>query len=163
MREKAEWAADEKRAIENGIESGCVRVRRFIVAARVKDRQLVAHPIFVDGEFERGHLRVDLDALSGDAVQAVFAENLIKRVIDIEPADVSVARPAEVVRLHVMIGHRADGRRPRDETVLVVVPTVVVEVPEETEFAGVTFPNQILSEHVCDVDLLVAQLEFVEI
>ena len=106
---------------------------------------------------------VDLHALSGNAVQAVLAEHLIKGVVDVEPADVSVAGPAEVIRLHVMIGDRADWRGPRDETVFVVMAAIVVEVSQETELAGVTFPNQILSENVRDVNLLLAPAELVEV
>ena len=41
-------AAEEKRAIKNGVESGGVRVARIIIAARVKDRHLVTEPVFVD-------------------------------------------------------------------------------------------------------------------
>ena len=48
MREKTEWSSDKKRPIKHGIESGRVRIGRIVVAARVKDRQFVAHPIFVD-------------------------------------------------------------------------------------------------------------------
>src|SRR5205085_7635558 len=99
-------------------------------------------------------LRVDSDALSGNAVQAVFTEHLIKCVIDIEPADVTVAGPTQIVCLEVMIGHGADRRRPGDKSVLVVMATIVIEVADEGEFAGVAFPDQVLPENVCDIDLL---------
>src|SRR3984893_4503209 len=62
-----------------------------------------------------------------------------------------------------MIGDRADWRGPRDEAVFVVMPAIVVEVSQETEFAGVTFPNQILSENVRDINLLLAPVELVEV
>ena len=45
----------------------------------------MAQPILVDRKLERRHLRVDLDAPAGDAVEAVLAERLIKRVRDVEP------------------------------------------------------------------------------
>jgi hypothetical protein len=62
-----------------------------------------------------------------------------------------------------MIGDRADWRWPRDETVFVVMAAIVIEVSQETELAGVTFPNQILSENVRDIDLLLAPAELVEV
>ena len=43
------------------------------------------------------------------------------------------------------------------------MPAVVVEVGHETEFAGVTFPNQILPENVRDINLLVAPAELVQV
>ena len=62
-------------------------------------------------------------------------------MIDVQPADVAVAGPAEVISLDVMIGDRADGRRTRNETILIVVPTGVVEVREEAQLPCITFPN----------------------
>ena len=123
----------------------------------------MAKPVLVDRELERRHLRVDLNAPTGDAVQTVFAENLVKCVVDVKPADVSVAGPAEVVRLHVVIGDRADRRRPRDETILVVVPARIVEIGQETQLAGVAFPNQILPKNIRDQNLLVAPTELIQV
>src|SRR5205823_12802432 len=148
--EKAERSADEKRPIEHGIEGGRMLVGRVAVPAGVEDRQLVSHPIFVDRKLERGHLRVDVRALAGDSVQAVFAEDLIKRVIDVEPADVSVTGPAEVIRLQIMIDHGAEQVRSSKKTIFVVMPAVVVEVADKAELAGITFPNQVLAENIRD-------------
>src|SRR5205085_4925125 len=92
-----------------------------------------------------------------------FAQHLIEGVIDVEPANVSVAGPAEVIRLQIMIDHGADRRRPGDESVFVVVPAVVIEVPDKRELAGVTLPNQVLPENVRDVDLLLTRIKLVEI
>ena len=84
-------------------------------------------------------------------------------MIDIEAADVTVPRPAEVVSLDIMISHCADRRWPRDETVLVEVTAVIVEVADETELAGVAFPNQVLSKNIGDVNLLVPRVELIQI
>src|SRR2546421_5715077 len=62
-----------------------------------------------------------------------------------------------------MIDDGADRRWPGDESVLVVVPAVVVEVADEGELAGVTFPNQILPENIRDIDLLLARIELVQV
>src|SRR5712671_1928926 len=62
-----------------------------------------------------------------------------------------------------MIDDGADRRRPGDESVFVVMPAVVVEVANKREFASVTFPNQILPEHIRDVDLLFARIELIQI
>src|SRR5207248_6964051 len=75
----------------------------------------------------------------------------------------SVTGPAQVIRLNVMIGHRADRRRPGNEPVLIVMTAVIVEIREETELASVTFPDQILSKHIGYVDLLLAPAELVQV
>ena len=49
-------------------------------------------------------------------------------MVDVEPADVSVAGPAEIVRLHVVISDCADRGWPRDEAILVVVAAGTVEI-----------------------------------
>src|SRR5207302_9205546 len=62
-----------------------------------------------------------------------------------------------------MIDDGADRRRPGDESVLVVMPAVVVEVANKRELTGVTFPNQILPENIGDIDLLLARIELVQV
>ena len=73
----------------------------------------------------------------------------------------SVAGPAEVVGLHVMIGDRANRRGPRDKAIFVIVPAGVVEICQEAQFAGVPFPNQILPENIGQVDLLLAPAKLI--
>src|ERR1700737_3982563 len=67
-----------------------------------------------------------------------------------------VASPAQVVSLQVMVSHRADRCRPRDEAVLVIMAAVVVEIADKRQLARKTFPNQILPEKVRDKNLLAA-------
>src|SRR5258705_8594664 len=84
-------------------------------------------------------------------------------MVDVQPTDVSVAGPAEIVRLHVMVGDCADRRGPRNETILVVMSAGVVEISQESKFPSVTFPNQILSESVGYVNLLFAPTELIQV
>ncbi|PYI60085.1 MAG: hypothetical protein DMC59_04040, partial [Verrucomicrobia bacterium] len=84
-------------------------------------------------------------------------------MVDVKPADMSIAGPAEVVRLHVVIGNRANRRGPRNKAVFVVVPAGGVEVGQEAQLAGVTFPNQILPENVGDQNLLITPAKLIEV
>src|ERR1700730_10411993 len=84
-------------------------------------------------------------------------------MIDIEPADVSIAGPAEVICLDIMVADRADRCGACNKTVLVVMTAVVVEVGEETQLTGVPFPDQILAKNIRDINLLLASAELVEI
>ena len=82
-------------------------------------------------------------------------------MVDVKPADMSIAGPAEVVRLDVVIGHCANRCGPHDKAVFVVVSAGVVEVGQEAQLAGVTFPNQILPVNIGHVNLLVASAKFI--
>src|SRR2546423_11095976 len=62
-----------------------------------------------------------------------------------------------------MVGHGADRRRPRDEPVFIVMPAVIVEIADEGELAGVTFPNQVLPKNIRDINLLLARIELIEV
>src|SRR6266571_5235437 len=84
-------------------------------------------------------------------------------MVDVEPADMSVTGPAEVVGLHVMIGDRTNRRRPGNKAIFVIMPAGVVEVGQEAQFAGVTFPNQILPENVGHVNLLLAPAKLIQV
>ena len=75
----------------------------------------------------------------------------------------SIAGPAEVVRLHVVIGNRANRRGPRNKAVFVVVPAGVIEIGQESQLAGITFPNQILPENVGDQNLLITPAKLIEV
>src|SRR4051794_1266502 len=75
----------------------------------------------------------------------------------------SIAGPAEVECLDVMIAHFADRRRSRYEIVLVVMARSFVEVRVEAELRGVAFRQKILAVSVENDHTLVASVEFVEI
>src|SRR5207249_5634276 len=75
----------------------------------------------------------------------------------------SIAGPAEVVRLHVVIGNRANRRGPRNKAVFVVVPAGVIEIGQESQLTGITFPNQILPENVGDQNLLITPAKLIEV
>src|SRR4051794_5800794 len=62
-----------------------------------------------------------------------------------------------------MISDRADRRGACDESILVVMPAVIIEVGQKTELAGVTLPEQVLAKNVGHVNLLVAPFKLVEV
>ena len=90
-------------------------------------------------------------------------ERLVKSVGHVEPSDVSVARPAEVIGLDVMIAHAADRRRPGDEIVLVVMAARAIEVGVKAQLRRVTLREKILSENIRNQDLLIARVELVQV
>jgi len=55
----------------------------------------------------------------------------------VEPSDVSVARPAKVIRVDAVLLDDADGRRPDDDAVVVVVQAGVVALEEVAELRRV--------------------------
>ena len=152
----AKRSTDEKWPIENGVEPSRQAILWIVVATGVKEGELVPQPVFIDREFERRHLRENSHSLSRDAVKAVFAEDLIEGVRNIEEADVAVARPAEVIRLHIVIAHRTDGRRPNDQSILVVMASGMIKVGMEAYLSGVTFGEEVLPINVGDQDHLLA-------
>ena len=57
----------------------------------------MAQPILVDRELKRRHLRIDRHAPARDPVQVILAQHLVKGMREVKPADVTVARPAQVI------------------------------------------------------------------
>lgn len=82
----AEGAAGEVGIVDDGVEAGGGAVLGVAVAGSVEEGGLVTNPVLVVGEFERGHLGVDLDGASGEAVEVVVSENLIAGVVEVEPS-----------------------------------------------------------------------------
>jgi len=160
---KAERPANEKRPIQNRIEPSGGAILWIVVSAGIKDRDFVPEPVLVDRKLERGHLRVDLDSMPGNSIQAILAKHLVKRVCDIEPADVSVASPAEVLGLHVMILHFPDRFWPNDETVLIVMAIRAIKIGVKTEFRSVALGEKILPKNIRDQNLLIARIEPIQV
>src|ERR1700676_2350695 len=96
-----------------------------------------------------------------------MAQRLIKRVAQIQPPDVSVAGPAQIVGANAMLQdavahYLADRRRPDQKSVVVVMNRRIVAVEMETEFCGVTFGQKVLNIDIADVNLLVARFKGIE-
>ena len=73
-----------------------------MISGGPEEGALEGEPIAVDGELERGHLRVDVDAPAGDRVSLVPAEHLVEGVVDVEATDVPVSGPTQVIGVDVM-------------------------------------------------------------
>ena len=171
-----EGATDEERVVLDRVKAARGFVSRVAVAAGVKAGEFHPEPVAVITQFERGHLRIDVHALAGELVEAVFAGHLVKGMRDIQPADVSVAGPAEVERLDVMplwpaaIGaktalgvHRAEGRGPGQEAVLFVVRAAFIHIHVKAKLRGVALPNEVLAEDIRDQDVLMPRVERVQV
>ena len=159
----AEGAAGEVRVVENGVEAGGGLVLRIAVAGRVEERSLVANPVAVVGNFERAHLRVDVDRLAGQSVERVVTDDLIKRVAQVPAVDVSVARPAEVKRVDLVIAQLPERGGADEVAIAVVVRAAVVEVRVEAGLRGVAVPEGVLSIDVRDDHALVARVKGVQV
>ena len=170
---ETEGAAGEVGVIDDGVEtvggavgaggSGAVAG----IAGGIEERSPVADPVFVGGNFERGHSGVDVDPASGDGIEIIVAQGLIESVAEIDAANVAVAGPAQVVgadgmRIHVAVYHRAGRGGTDQESVVVVVDAGVVAVVVKAEFGGVALGEKILDVDVGDVDLLSAILKCVQ-
>src|SRR5262249_44897068 len=98
----AKRSADEEGVIENGVEAAGGAVGGRAVTGGVEAGKLEANPIAIVAELERCHAGADIYLTAGEPVVFVFAENVVERVGDIEAADVAIAVPAEVERLHIV-------------------------------------------------------------
>src|SRR5258708_10177103 len=161
------------RAVDDGVEAtrGAVGAGRSGAIAGVtrcvKKGSPAACPIVVDGEFQRAHPRVDVDATAGDGVEVVVAQRLVESVADVDAPDVAVAGPSQIIGTNVVrmgraIHDRSDGRWTNEESVVVVVKAGVVAVVVETELGGVALGEKILYVQIGDVDLLSALVECVQ-
>ena len=84
-------------------------------------------------------------------------------MVDVEPADMSVTCPPEVVRLYVMVGNGTNRRGARYEAIFVVVTASTVEIGQERELPSVALPDQVLPENIGQVDLLVTPIELIQV
>ena len=87
---------------------------------------------------------------SGDGVEVIVAQRLIKGIAHVDASNVAVARPSQivstnVVRMNCAVHHRAHRLRTNQKTVVVVVNTGVVMVVVEAEFGRVTLSEKILT------------------
>src|SRR5215813_11081952 len=86
---------------------------------------------------------------------------------DVEPSNVPVAGPSEVVCADAMsqdtfINHDSDRSRPHQKSIIVKMNAGIIAVQMETEFVGESLGDEILNVDVCHVNLLIALLERVQ-
>ena len=136
--------------------------RIFDITGSVEERRFVAYPVAINGKFERGHLRRNINLLPGEAVELVVAEHLIESVGNVEYADVTIARPAEIIGGEAVFTHSADRRGPHNVAIAVVVQVAVVEIGVEAELGGVARPDEILAIKIRNDYALVAIVERVQ-
>ena len=101
---EAEVAAGEVRVVDDGVEAvgGAVGASERSgavagIAGGVEETSAVSDPVFIDRDFDGSHAGVDVNPASGDGIEVVVAERLVKSVAEIDAADVSVAGPSQVV------------------------------------------------------------------
>ena len=146
----------------DGVKASGHVIARVGVAGGEESRSTEAQPVFIQREFHRRQLRIEHHAASGNGIEIVVSQHLIKRVADVDAAKVPVAGDADVVRVNIVRRHRADGSGPHQETVLVVVERSVVFVVVVADFGGVSLGEKILNVKVGDHSLLVAVQEAVQ-
>ena len=81
---------------------------------------------------------------------------------DVEPPDVAVAAPAEVINLFIVRTHRAERFGAHKIAVVVVMHSAVVEVCKKAPLRRIARPDEILPIQVCDDHFLVAGVERVQ-
>src|SRR6476659_99988 len=82
---------------------------------------------------------------------------------DVQPANVPIASPSEIVSLEVMIADIADRGRTSDEIVLVVMTFPAVEIGMETQLRGVALCKKILAKNIRDKNLLITPIKLIEV
>src|SRR5712692_3293496 len=159
---QAEDPSGKRRKILNGIKAAGAPIAGIRVARGPEHRALQPRPILVHRKLERGHLGVDGDASPGERIQVIASQGLIERVVEIEPADVAAAGPAQIDGANVVRPHGADGRRAHQEIVLIEVESGVVLVVMHTELRSVAGPQEILPVEIGDQRLLVPPCKCVQ-
>src|SRR6266850_1162799 len=168
---KAEKPAAKVRKIHDGIEPAGAPVAWIRIARSVKRGNAVAHPVLVIGNLGGSHLCIDRDALARNRIESVLAESLVKRMRQIDPANMSAAEPAEVTNANAMknracpgilIDHVANRRRANQKAVVVIMDAGIIFIPGGDEFRGVAGEKEILQIDVAEYHLLVAAFERVE-
>src|ERR1700689_5784152 len=128
---------------------------------RIKGGRFEAYPIFVNGELERRHLRIDGDGASGNAVETIIAKRLVKSMRQIYGTDVAVSGPSNVrgvdaVRMQNALRENcADRGWPNQKTIVVVMNGGIVFFVVNAELPRVPLKEEILTINVSDDYLLV--------
>src|SRR5262249_29299951 len=126
--EEAENAAGKVLRLADGVESARLAVPRVGVSRGEKPGHSHPVPVSINRKLQCRHLRVDVRPTPGNRVNVVVPQNFIDSVADIEPLDVPVPGPAEVMSAHIVRQHAAYGRRPYQESVVVKMHAGVIFV-----------------------------------
>ena len=159
---QAEDAAGEIRMVEDRVEPARGAIARILIARSIEEREPVADPIFIERQFHRRHLRVDVHPLAGKWIQFVVAKHLVERMRDVELAQVAVAGQPVIIRADRVLFDRTDRRRPHQKIILVEPERRVVLVVVKTELDVVPALDKILPVKIRDPHLLVAILQPVQ-
>ena len=158
----AEFAPCEVGVVENRVETFCGSVVGIIIARGIKERSFEANPVAVDGEFERGHLGVDILRCSRDRVHAVSANSPVEGIRDVDPSDMPLPCHPEVIGFDAVWLVDADGIGTSQEVVLVEVEGGLVVVVVKAQFCRVAWEDEVLAIVVGDEDVLMSVVEGVE-
>ena len=151
-------------AVLNGVESSCLVIIRIIVSGRPREADARTQPVAVEGEFNRGELRVDVGRLAGDAVELVLTERLVELVGEIEPAPVPITGDPGIVGVHLVGNDQADWRRTHEESVRVEEELLaMIQIGMGADRKRVTRSEEVLSVVVGDGNALLPPLEQVQL
>ena len=70
---------------------------RLLESPEAYKKRAVSDPVFIHRDFDGSHAGVDVNPASGDGIELVVAERLVKSVAQIDAADMPVAGPSQVV------------------------------------------------------------------
>src|SRR2546423_1929211 len=130
------------------------------VARRVEEVCLVGEPIALVSEFQRAHLRVDIDGFSTDWVEAVASHYLIESVGYIDAADMPFAGKTEIRRVDGVLLEATDQRWAHQEAVVVVVLATVVIVVGEVQLCVVAVEEEVLAREICQRNMLASSTKY---
>src|SRR5581483_11994849 len=165
--EETEAAAGKGRRLEDRVEAAGIAIARRLVSARIKEADPRPVPVVVVGELERGHsgadphavVPVQLRIVTGERIQRIASGDVIKGLIDIDPAEVPEPRFAQINGVDAMRLKNTDGRRPYEPAVAVVLDVRSVMQHVNAEFLRIPAPEKVLHVQVGNSNLLAAPLE----
>src|SRR6185312_15088952 len=96
-------------------------------------------------------------------VEIIVSNRFINGVTQIQPANVPVAGPAEIKRVHIVRHQRAERFGASQVAILIVMRAAVIEVRVKTQLRRVAVPEEVLPIDVCDKNILAAPPELIQL
>src|SRR5581483_8057585 len=100
--------------------------------------------------------------MPGEIVELIAPDGLVELMTHIEPANVSIPCPAEIIRIHIVRFHGADGLGPDEETIAVVVRVAIIKAGKKAKLRGVTMLEKILAINIGGENILIAGVKSVQ-